>query len=291
MAPHTSGPTTASEVFSATDSTVARARPAASRPDGSRPQRWLRRCRAPSRSPVSSSRDISCASRRRLVPPTTAHVARAVTPAVGRLPGTARSAARPSAAVAPVRTRAYAVPGQARVAVHHPLRRRCHRAEAGDGVARARVGPQQIGGDTGGEGRRRRAMRRSGAQGGGLRARGDRRSRETRMLGRNDASRPRRAGQHGSSPCVQGSSSLRDTRVTCAWSASCRGKHAVHWYTRPRGPHKRRSTMQIRRTAAALSTVTVLAVSGVAIATPASAQDEAGRSSKTSPSETSRSRT
>ena len=55
-APQTRAPTTASEVFSATDSTTARAIPSASRACGSRPHRCGSRARAASTSPASSAR-------------------------------------------------------------------------------------------------------------------------------------------------------------------------------------------------------------------------------------------
>ncbi len=67
-APHTSAPTTASEVFSATDSTTARAIPSASSACGSRPHRRGSRARAASTSPASRARPTARASRASEVP-------------------------------------------------------------------------------------------------------------------------------------------------------------------------------------------------------------------------------
>ena len=78
-APHTSGATTASAVFSATDSRAARASPSASRDDGSRPHRWGRRSRPAARSPASSEAAMAAPSPASDVPPSTAQVAAAVT--------------------------------------------------------------------------------------------------------------------------------------------------------------------------------------------------------------------
>lgn len=105
-APHTRAPTTASEVFSATDSTTARAICGPSRECGSRPHRCGSRSRARPRSPAARASPMARASRPRDVPPTTDQVAAAVraTEAAG-LWRTARvsSAAPPAAPPAQMR--------------------------------------------------------------------------------------------------------------------------------------------------------------------------------------------
>ena len=98
-APQNSGATTASEVFSATDSTTARAIWSASRPRGIAAAQV--RQALPRRREVagrSATAPIADASRRNEVPPSTVHVAAAVStvPTTGRRP--TRSAATPSAA-------------------------------------------------------------------------------------------------------------------------------------------------------------------------------------------------
>jgi len=80
-APHRSGATAASDVFSAIDSVPARAIPAASSNSGSRPQSAGMSARAASRSlrggtSRSAARVLPCAASE--VPPSTAHVATAV---------------------------------------------------------------------------------------------------------------------------------------------------------------------------------------------------------------------
>ncbi|KDQ66453.1 hypothetical protein DT87_04235 [Streptomyces sp. NTK 937] len=98
-APHTRAPTTASEVFSATDSTTARAMPGPSRACGSRPHRRGSRSRARARSPAARASPMARASRPSEVPPTTVQVAAAVsvTAAAGR-----SRTARAASAAAPV---------------------------------------------------------------------------------------------------------------------------------------------------------------------------------------------
>lgn len=125
-APHTSAPTTASEVFSATDSTTARAICCASSAEGSRPHRCGSRSRATSMSPAASAPPTARASRPREVPPTTAQVAAAVraTEAAGR-PRTARSATTAAATAPPAQTTECSAP--------HPRwsrHRRCSTAAA-----------------------------------------------------------------------------------------------------------------------------------------------------------------
>ncbi|CAM5405573.1 hypothetical protein STENM36S_05936 [Streptomyces tendae] len=104
-APHTRAPTTASEVFSATDSTTALAMPSASSACGSRPHRCGSRVRAASTSPASRARPIAAASRASEVPPTTAQVAAPVsaTRAAGER-RTACAAAAPRATAPPAHT-------------------------------------------------------------------------------------------------------------------------------------------------------------------------------------------
>ncbi len=104
-APQKSGATTASEVFSATDSMVARAMPFSSSCDGSRPTRCVTCTRAAARSPSRSWPSRVRASRPRERPPRTTHVAPAVTVAhsQGR-ERVARSAAAPSATADPTST-------------------------------------------------------------------------------------------------------------------------------------------------------------------------------------------
>ncbi len=111
MAPHTSAPTTASEVFSATDSTTARAIPSASRACGSRPHRCGSRSRAPSMSPASRARPMACASRASEVPPTTAQVAAPVSATDATAESrTARAAKAPSATAPPAHTTVCSAP-------------------------------------------------------------------------------------------------------------------------------------------------------------------------------------
>ena len=74
MAPHMSVPVTASEVFSASDSTVARAIPSASSASGSREHSHGTSSRAASISPAESRSAIRSPVRRRVVPPSDAHV-------------------------------------------------------------------------------------------------------------------------------------------------------------------------------------------------------------------------
>ncbi|GAA4553148.1 hypothetical protein GCM10023175_48410 [Pseudonocardia xishanensis] len=66
-------------MFSASDSTPARAIPAASSDSGSRAHRWGIRARAAARSSASSEDASPAPSRTSEVPPSTAHVAAAVT--------------------------------------------------------------------------------------------------------------------------------------------------------------------------------------------------------------------
>lgn len=99
-APHSSEPTTASAVFSATDSTAARHSSASSSPVGSRPTRAGAIRRARSRSPASTAAASRRASPPRDRPPTAIHVVTAVSR--NRAPRRCRSA--PSAAAAAAAT-------------------------------------------------------------------------------------------------------------------------------------------------------------------------------------------
>ena len=144
-APHSSGATTASEVFSATDSRAARARPSASRADGSRPQSDGSRRRAAPRSPAASSpasAEPSPASDR---PPSTAHVAHAVT--------SARRDRRPPGRALGQRAAEHRAPDEhagvrgtagARVRPPGPFEPRRPGPEHGDRVAAARVAQQRV---------------------------------------------------------------------------------------------------------------------------------------------------
>ena len=104
-AAQSAGATTASTVFSATDSTTARARPFASRPDGSRPTRAGSNVRARSRSPASRASATSLAASPRPRPATVSAVAPAVersatpdaTPMAAPVARWRTPAARPSA--------------------------------------------------------------------------------------------------------------------------------------------------------------------------------------------------
>jgi hypothetical protein len=77
-AAHSSGATWASDVFSATDSSAARVRPAPSSRAGSRPHNDGSSRRAASTSPRSNSSDIARPVRTNEVPPRDAQVAVAV---------------------------------------------------------------------------------------------------------------------------------------------------------------------------------------------------------------------
>ena len=100
-AAHTSGAMAASDVFSATDSTAARAMPGASRSSGSREHSHGTQPRAASSSPDSSACAIRMPVRSRLVPPSAAHSATAVasrgarlaTPAATRVGGSTQTPA------------------------------------------------------------------------------------------------------------------------------------------------------------------------------------------------------
>src|SRR5690606_9244087 len=109
-APQNSGATDASDVFSATDSTTARASPSASSPRGSRAHRCGSLSLAASRSPRSRARAISSPSRPSDVPPSTAQVTPAVTSACPSRPRATRSRATPAATAPPTRTPAYTTP-------------------------------------------------------------------------------------------------------------------------------------------------------------------------------------
>ena len=144
-----SGPTTASEVFSATDSTVARASPPVE-PGRVAPAQVAEPLPGTSRSPGSSRRDISYASRRRLVPPTTAQVASAVTPARGTDAGNARD--RPDA-----QRRGRRPSGRGRTPCRPARESRCTTRSAAAATGRSRrPGARAAGRRAGGQRRHRR---------------------------------------------------------------------------------------------------------------------------------------
>src|ERR1039457_1889085 len=110
-APQRSGATTASDVFSASDSTVARASSATPRSRASRPHRAGKRRRAPSRSPASIARATPDASVARVVPPSTVQVATVATVAraAGLLSAT-RCTANPATATEPAHAAVNSIP-------------------------------------------------------------------------------------------------------------------------------------------------------------------------------------
>lgn len=150
-APHTSAPTTASEVFSATDSTTARAIPSASRACGSRPHRCGSRSRAASTSPASSARPMTRASRTSELPPTTAQVAaetRATVAAGERR--TARSATAPRATTPPAAHDGVQGSAAPVVPPQQPLDGTGGPPERGDGMPSAGIAEQQVAQKAGG---------------------------------------------------------------------------------------------------------------------------------------------
>src|SRR5690625_3189382 len=110
-APQRGGATTASAVFSATDSTTARDTSTVSNTLVSRPTRDLSRRRAPGRSSCSNSTRTAAASRSRERPPSTTQVATAVTAvrAIGARAVT-RSATIPNPVAAPTRNTTWVSP-------------------------------------------------------------------------------------------------------------------------------------------------------------------------------------
>ncbi len=145
-AAHNSGATWASEVFSATDSSAARVRPARVEPAGSRPHSDGSSARAPATSPASSRSAIWSPVR-----PATFRRARRTSPRRWPRPSTpahaapaARSTATPSTPSAPSSAPACSAPA-AGVGVGQPLQSRCAAAEQRYRVPAPRVAEQQVG--------------------------------------------------------------------------------------------------------------------------------------------------